>query len=247
MRTAPRVRVQRLRGGQHLVEAGARRVGGHGGRFDFGAQQVADFVVKDQRQAGDAQQQHEDGAPRLDHLWVQLQRRRAVGLSMVWGRGQQVAQAHVRRASPQCRAARAASVAVKKSGSSQTTRKHRKTVGAGGSLRTGLKGRLWLAENLNFTLQIGLFVFDVVVKAVVLEKSPLPERRVRLFWGGRVCRQDQRVPAQGVSSTALGVCYQNRSCWRLWIKRCRPIWLEVARAGHAHAGGCTVLRSACAA
>jgi hypothetical protein len=44
-----------------------------------------------------------------------------------------------------------------------------------------------------------LFVFDVVVKAVVLEKSPLPERRVRLFWSGRVCRRDQRVPAQGVS------------------------------------------------
>jgi hypothetical protein len=32
------------------------------GRFDFGAQQVADLVVKDQRQAGQAQQQHEDGA-----------------------------------------------------------------------------------------------------------------------------------------------------------------------------------------
>ena len=31
--------------------------------LDLSAQQVADFVVKDQRQAGDAQQQHEDGAP----------------------------------------------------------------------------------------------------------------------------------------------------------------------------------------
>ena len=45
----------------------------------------------------------------------------------------------------------------------------------------------------------------MVVKAVVLEKSPLPERRVRLLWGGRVCRLDhlwvqlQRRRAVGLS------------------------------------------------
>ena len=41
---------------------GARRAGRHRRRLDLGAEQVPDLVVKDQRQAGDAQQQHEDGA-----------------------------------------------------------------------------------------------------------------------------------------------------------------------------------------
>ncbi len=54
--------VQCMRSGKYLVQTGARRVGRHGGRFDLGAQQVADFVVKDQRQAREAQQQHENGA-----------------------------------------------------------------------------------------------------------------------------------------------------------------------------------------
>ncbi|MOA70219.1 hypothetical protein D3C78_1989260 [compost metagenome] len=44
---------------QHLVQARMRRFLGHGRGFDFGAQQVADLVVEDQRQARQAQQQHE--------------------------------------------------------------------------------------------------------------------------------------------------------------------------------------------
>ncbi|MNV62419.1 hypothetical protein D3C71_1549660 [compost metagenome] len=47
---------------EHLVQARMRRAGGHGRGFDFGAQQVADLVVEDQRQAGQAQQQHENSA-----------------------------------------------------------------------------------------------------------------------------------------------------------------------------------------
>ena len=47
---------------QYLVQAGMRRALGHGGSFDLGAQQVSDFMVKDQGQAGEAQQQHEHGA-----------------------------------------------------------------------------------------------------------------------------------------------------------------------------------------
>jgi hypothetical protein len=54
--------MQRLRHLHDLVQAGARRVLGEVGRFHFGAQQVADLVVEDQRQPGQAQQQHEDGA-----------------------------------------------------------------------------------------------------------------------------------------------------------------------------------------
>jgi hypothetical protein len=56
------VRIQGAAGRDHVVEIGARSVRRHHGRLDIVAQQVADFVVIDQRQARQAQQEHEDGA-----------------------------------------------------------------------------------------------------------------------------------------------------------------------------------------
>ncbi len=55
-------RVQLFRRRDHGVDVPLRHWAGQHGRLDLGAQQVADFVVVDQRQTGQAQQQHEDGA-----------------------------------------------------------------------------------------------------------------------------------------------------------------------------------------
>ena len=55
------VRVLGPSDGQHLVEAEARCVGRHLARLYLRSQQVPDLMVKDQRQARDAQQQHERG------------------------------------------------------------------------------------------------------------------------------------------------------------------------------------------
>jgi len=56
------VGVPGLRDFEHAVEADVRRARGHLRRLDLGAQQVADLVMEDQRQAGEAQQQHEHRA-----------------------------------------------------------------------------------------------------------------------------------------------------------------------------------------
>src|SRR3989344_2382101 len=87
---------------------------------------------------------------RLDHLWVQLQRRRAVGLSMAWGWvGRGWAGAHPPRRHPE-RAWRQQTGGRGRRGSSQTTRNHRRTAGAQPARRhperawrqqTGGKGR----------------------------------------------------------------------------------------------------------
>ena len=61
-------------------------------------------------------------------------------------------------------------------------------MGAGGSLRAGLKGRLWLAETEILHCKYELFAIDELVKAVVLEKSPVPERCGCLFWGCRLVK-----------------------------------------------------------
>src|SRR3989344_1368301 len=119
---------------------------------------------------------------RLDHLWVQLQRRRAAGLSMVWGWvGGGWAGARPPRRHPE-RAWRQQTGGRGRSGSSQTTRKHRRTVGAGCSLRAGLKGRLWLAEALILHCKWGLFVF-VVMRRWGCWKKAGPMVRVMVLCG----------------------------------------------------------------
>jgi hypothetical protein len=66
------VRIARPRGIDHAIERGRRRVGRQRRDGRLVADQVVDLVVKDQRQAGEAQEQQEQGAgkagPAMDRV-----------------------------------------------------------------------------------------------------------------------------------------------------------------------------------
>lgn len=143
---------------------------------------------------------------RLDHLWVQLQRRRAVGLSMAWGRGGKGSRAVAPPlAPPTARSALSQQKRRKSGSSSQTTRKHRKTVGAGCSREACSKkapGEGCGLRKPNFTLQMGIvFIRDYV--GVRMLRNRLRLLPIRRFAGGMALRTGAADVGRGLSLQAI--------------------------------------------